>query len=266
MKSLGIYDHPFRRMSSREKEDFPECWTYKAVLEKLASIVSDSRPFKNRDLARMADRIAVNIRDHPQGVVSDGIEYGLTIHDRRFKNTLLCMLNLADRVRYPFDNPRCMLTLTDRSLHEEQYTPQSCLIWNIGLTYRDWRAWQWEDEGISEEETQIVKDILTLHKRIGTINLMETEAVTNVNYNYNRNFGGPGPGDGGGGGGGGGGTPPGGGGGGGGQSPIAKKQRREGPGDGGGGGPGGVANLNFRRVGASVPRDFAPMRAMLLDL
>jgi hypothetical protein len=251
-------------MSSREKEDFPECWTYKAVLAKLASIVSGSRPFKNQNLAQMADRIAVNIRDHSQGVVSDGIEYRNS--GRIFKNTLLCMLNLADTARYPFDNPRCMLTFADRTLHKEEYTLQSCLIWNIGLTYRDWLAWQWEDKGISEEETQIVKDILTLHKRIGTINLMETEAVTNVNYNYNRKFDGPGPGDGGGGGGGGGGTPPGGGGGGGGQSPIAKKQRREGPGDGGGGGPGGVANLNVRIVGASVPRDFAPMRAMLLDL
>jgi len=238
-------------MSSREKEDFPECWTYKAVLAKLASIVSDSRPFKNRDLAQMADRIAVNIRDHPQGVVNDGIEYGLTIHDRRFKNTLLCMLNLADRARYPFDNPRCRLTLTDRALYEQEYTPSSCLIWNIGLSYRDWRAWQWEDTGISEEETQIVKDILTLHQRIGTINLMETEAVTNVNYDYNRNFDGPGPGDGGGGG-------PG--------AVALGKRRREGPGDGGGGGPGAVVKLRDRSVGASVPRDFAPMRAMLLDL
>jgi hypothetical protein len=49
--------------------------------------------------------------------------------------------------------------------------------------------------------------------------------------------------------------------------PVLNYNRNgRGPGDGGGGGPGGVANLNFRIVGASVPRDFAPMRAMLLDL
>jgi hypothetical protein len=260
---LGIYDWPSSRMSSREDEDFPECWTYKAVLAKLASIVSDSRPFKNRDLARIADRIAVNIRDHPQGVESAGIEYGLTIHDRPFKNTLLCMLNLEDRVRYPFDDPDCMLTFADRARHEEKYTRPSVLMWNIGVTYVDWRVWQWEDPQISEKETQIVKDILTLHQRIGSINLLgPTEAVTNVNYNYNRNGAGPGPGDGGGGPG-----PGDGGGGGGGQSPVALgKRRREGPGDGGGGGPGGVVKLHDRSVGASVPRDFAPMRAMLLDL
>jgi hypothetical protein len=250
IKSIGIYDQPFHRMNLREEEDFPECWTYKAVLEKLALIVSDSDTFINPDLKEMAGRIAVNIRDNPKGFLSDGIEHGLTIHDRHFKNRLLCMLNLADRARYPFDNPRCMLTLADRELYEEEYTRHSVLIWEIGLTYVDWRAWQWEDQQISQKETQIVKDILTLHQRIGSINLRQpSEAVTNVNYNYNRNFDGPGPGDGGGGGG---------------QS--LGKRRREGPGDGGGGGPGAVANLNFRIVGNSLPRDFASMRAMLLDL
>jgi len=175
MKSLGIYDQPFRRMNWRD--DFPKCWTHDAVLAKLLEIVSRKDTFHNPNLVRIASAIAENITDSRDDFLKYGIEMDVT--GIPFKNILFCMLNLADRARYGFDDPR---------------RHSSVLIWKIALSQKDWNAWQWEDKTMSPEETADVEAILTLNQRIADIK-HETPIP-----NYNRNGDGAGPGDGGGGG------------------------------------------------------------------
>jgi hypothetical protein len=211
---------------------FPWCWTHEDALAQLALIVSSRHTFENEVLKGFCTDLDKEIRNEPTNVIRHGIELydhkqkypGLT---RPVKNRLLCLLNLADTARYPFDNRECELTFTNRELHEELYTRQSVLMWDIGVQYKDWRAWQWEDPGIPLRDEQIAKALLTLHQRIWDISNKPSARVA-VNYNYNRRRSGPGPGGGGGGGGGG----------------AAVRYNDDGPGPGGDGGGGAAVRYN----------------------
>ena len=191
---LGIYDRPFRRMSSgagsrgaeiEDPEDFPECWTAAAVIEELTRILSGWRTFSNVTLRRIAGDIERDMLTNPRDFARDGI----APWHRRFglpaKNKLFLLLDLDDIRRFPFD---------------AQARRSEVCIWAIGLTRNDFEHWEratvlMPPPEISEEETQVVLAILKLHQRLADIQNQSVPV-----FNYNRNVAGPGDGGGGGGG------------------------------------------------------------------